>query len=64
MEIIRKRPVTWAKLRGIIIYDPDGWRSDKQSFYKPVTEDEFNRRMMLCTIMHTRSLNLFPTPRK
>lgn len=41
---IKHRPETWEKISKIIILDPDGWRSDGQSFNKPIDVDEWNRR--------------------
>ena len=42
---IKHRPTTWEKLYDLKVYDPDGWRRDGQSFYKPIDEVEWNSRM-------------------
>lgn len=49
-KLIRHTPRVWCRIKRIKILDPDGWRNDKKSFNAPLTEDEFDRRMMLSTI--------------
>jgi len=45
----KHKPSTWEKITGIIIYDRDGWRVDGQSFNKPISRKEWNRRQMMST---------------
>lgn len=40
----------WAAARGITIVDPDGWRHDGTPLDKPITEDEFEQRLVNCTV--------------
>jgi len=51
---VKHRPATWEKLTGIQIHDPDGWRTDGQSFYTPITRDEWNQRQALSTCMYAK----------
>ena len=49
-KVIKHKPSTWEKLRGIQILDPDGWRKDGKSFNAPLTEEEWNERMVYSTV--------------
>lgn len=41
-EPVKKAPETWCLDTGIKILDPDGWdRKDYESWYTPITRDEF-----------------------
>lgn len=55
----KKTSAEWNEIinkpRGIIVWDPDGWdRSNYQYswFEEPITEHEFNLRMMKSTSIH------------
>jgi hypothetical protein len=41
---VRHRPTTWERPTGIKILYPDGWR-DGTSWLKPLTREEWNKRM-------------------
>jgi hypothetical protein len=45
-------PEEWQKITGIIIYDPDGWREDNKNWDDPIDQDEWNRRMIISTVIH------------
>lgn len=49
-------PEVWAERNGVKIIDPGGWTADGKSFYEPITEDEWNRRVIVSTLT-TRSAN-------
>lgn len=51
MKILVRTPKEWEIVTGIVIMDPDGWRVDNKSFQDYIDEDEWNRRMMISTIM-------------
>lgn len=51
MKLIKHRTSTWEKIYDIKIYDPDGWRTDSQSMYKPIDEQEWLTRMTISTCM-------------
>ncbi len=44
-----RTPDEWQKLTGITILDPDGWRADGFDFNKPISEADWNRRMLQST---------------
>lgn len=47
----QKSIVDWARERGYIILDPDGFdRTNPNVMTDPITEEEFNKGFMLCTI--------------
>lgn len=49
-EPVKKVPELWILQTGIQILDPDGWdRKDTESWYTPITRDEFIRRAMMST---------------
>jgi hypothetical protein len=48
-KVVKHRPSTWEKITGIKIWDPDGWRKDGQSWYKPIDLDEWKVRQMQST---------------
>jgi len=52
-------PITWAKIDGVEIIDPDGWRADGQSFDVPIARDEWERRRDESTI---HPVNVKATP--
>jgi len=56
-ELVRRRPATWEKLTGFHIHFPGGWRADGQSFYKPVTRAEWNRRQMMSICIYVEPPN-------
>lgn len=46
-----KTPTEWAALSGIRIIDIDGWRSpEEKDFSLPVTQEEFDGRVIRCTV--------------
>jgi hypothetical protein len=49
----RHRPATWCKMFGTSVMDPDGWREDGTSFYKPLTKLDFIKRFQ-------KSITRFP----
>lgn len=48
-EILRT-PEQWCEVTGVEILDPDGWRMDGQHFEEPIGFEEFERRLVYCTI--------------
>lgn len=41
----------WAKLKGIKIYDADGWRGARgRPMEDEISEEEFDERVKICTI--------------
>lgn len=55
----KKKPDDWLKMpqyEGLIIYDPDGWdrKNYEVSWNEEITEEEFNRRLMLSTCMRKK----------
>lgn len=46
---IRHRPLTWAKIYDLTVYDIDGWRHDNKSFSAPIDEREWYNRMIVST---------------
>ena len=45
------KPEDWERITGITIMDADGWRSPGDPPYeKPISRDEFMRRMSISTI--------------
>lgn len=49
----KKLPAEWAELLGITIMDPDGWdrRNFREDWAKPITQNEFNEKAAMSTIM-------------
>lgn len=45
-----KTPSDWCALLGAEIMDHDGWRDGTRSWYDPITREEFDKRLMRCTI--------------
>jgi len=43
-------PENWARLVGVEIIDPDGWRGKGDDFKKPIYLVEFIERLSRCTI--------------
>lgn len=52
----KKTPEDWARLKGIVIVDPDGWRDDEnyRRWDEPITEEEFRRRAAVSTIANRK----------
>lgn len=46
-----KTPTEWEKFTGITIMDPDGWRRDNKPWDDPISQREWEMRMMDSTIM-------------
>lgn len=46
----KRRSTWWERLSGIRIVDPDGWRADHTPMTKPLTREEWKRRMLLSTV--------------
>ncbi len=59
---MRKTPNEWLEtpeFKGVVVMDPDGWRSEgAPKWTDPITLDEFRRRLMVCSVMLT---DLTPT---
>ncbi len=53
MTAVLRTPKEWQVLTGITIMDPDGWRgiNSSRSFDDPISEEEWNQRMAVSTIM-------------
>lgn len=49
MKTVKHKPKTWEKIYDLVIYDPDGWRTDKKSMKAPICEDEWYNRMVMST---------------
>lgn len=47
---LKETPSSWEKIYKVKIIDPDGWRTDGQSFKKPITREEWEHRMNQSTI--------------
>lgn len=46
-----KTPEEWCAELGARIADPDGWRGhDGRPWTDPISREEFDRRLMVCTI--------------
>lgn len=48
-EVLRTA-AQWCVLLDARIADPDGWRDGTRSWDEPIGRDEFDRRLMVCTI--------------
>lgn len=52
-----KTPNEWLEtpeFKGVVVMDPDGWRSeDAPKWTDPITLEEFRRRLMVCSVMMT-----------
>lgn len=48
-DVVRSA-LEWARLEGIHIRDPDGWREDGKSLDDPINEAEYRRRVNISTI--------------
>ena len=53
-----RTPAEWAEHQGLTIIDPDGWRAGShvyglkpKAFDRKITQKEFNKRVMVSTIM-------------
>ena len=46
-----RKPEEWAKMEGIVIIDPDGWRNRGKSFDEPVSLLDFESMAEYSTIM-------------
>lgn len=47
-----KKPQEWARLEGIKIKDPDGWRTaDAPDFDTLITHDEYTTRLSRSTVV-------------
>ena len=49
-----RTPADWEKLEGVVVIDPDGWRYDRKGWGDPIRFAEWERRMMVSTILPTR----------
>lgn len=48
-----RTPTEWAELRGIVILDPDGWRTkDAPRFDEPISLNEFTERVTVSTCLN------------
>jgi hypothetical protein len=55
----------WAEIYGVQILDPDGWdRTDPELWTREITEKEFNKGIVFCTIMVHKGGRLWPTEQK
>lgn len=43
-------PEEWCLLLDASVMDPDGWRDGTRGWDEPITRDEFDRRLIRCTI--------------
>jgi len=54
----KRTPEEWLqaeKYKGLVIMDPDGWRGkDAPAWDEPITEDEFNHRLCMSTVLQAR----------
>lgn len=51
-----KTPKEWQVVTGVVVMDPDGWRSkcgkhEPRDFNDPITQEEFEDRLSISTIM-------------
>ena len=52
-----KAPALWAHEKGIYILDWDGWREPNgRSVTDEITEEEFERRVAICTVASVENL--------
>lgn len=53
MDSLLKNSDEWSRIKGIEIVDPDGWdrRNLSESWSELISEDEFDARAMVSTIM-------------
>lgn len=61
MSDVLRTPDAWMRIKhpDKAIYDPDGWRGPNgRSFDDPITEAEFDRRYIQCTIGPKRDKEL------
>jgi hypothetical protein len=66
-EAEKRTSAEWAKDADCDIVDPDGWREkDSPDFFKdPITKEEFQRRLMRCTVAPRGSfISPFPDAKK
>ena len=47
----KNTPQRWAMLHDLTILDYDGWRVDKKDIHEEISFDEFQKRLMVSTIM-------------
>jgi hypothetical protein len=40
----------WCDLLGARVMDPDGWRDGTRGWDEPITREEFDHRLIRCTI--------------
>lgn len=43
-------PEDWCRLLGARIADPDGWRDGSRQWWEPISREEFDTRLRVCTI--------------
>ena len=45
-----KTPDEWCAELGARVVDPDGWRDGTRDWSEPITREEFDRRLRICTV--------------
>lgn len=46
-----RTPEEWGEIFGCLVLDPDGWRTDGTPWDKPLTREDYQRRMFVSTIL-------------
>ena len=50
-----RTPQEWQEIMGVVIMDPDGWRTkDAPAWDEPITQSEFQTRAAISTIYRMR----------
>lgn len=58
----RRSPHQWCRDLDASILDWDGWRDGDRSWDEPIGREEFDRRLLLCTIDSRRYPTFYRQP--
>lgn len=58
---VLRTPDEWCDLLGARVMDPDGWRDGSREWWEPISREEFDSRLRVCTI-DSRGYPTFAAP--